>query len=380
MDVLLAARRAYQTVNLAGWVNDNVLTSDRLLSGGIEDALSLSLRRAQAPVAPSSRVHAAIQSSQYAAGYGLAWARGALGLGLKLRRGIPLYLLRGPQATRAMLNRGSSLIRLYPVAELIVGRGHSPQPFPGAPFPLRAFPTHALVFLSAVHARMSRYGVLGLVLEAAPMQLADALERRGHRVGATACVVAATIGRSVLQPARLAVCAAALASELSFVLFIAGLNVAIDLYLRALRGGLDLAGKWTRRDFSQSMAFITEILDVIELNDPQRAREQLPPTEIPEGDRSVDPGGPGVHDRIQRRIHQLLLRFQRFQADEDEGGTERLEVAEAIAADLRRYCGNQPDVEALRGGLRTLKNFIDVTWGDENLPFCPPELGESHHD
>src|SRR4051812_11852592 len=91
MDVLAGAKRAFVSVNVAGKVNDTWLDPEQQVLGGVQDALSLSLRRAQAPAGPRSLVQHIHQGSQYAAGYSFAWSRIALGTCLSLQRSIPPF-------------------------------------------------------------------------------------------------------------------------------------------------------------------------------------------------------------------------------------------------------------------------------------------------
>lgn len=257
MDVHRAARHAYDWVNLAGKLNDVVLDSEVLTSGAVRSRALLRRRQAQRGLVQRSRAQRAADGLRDGATSVGSQARFTLGLCLAAKRTIPFFW---GGATPFLAHTALGVAApLYPLAETVVGRGHSGRHAPPT-VQVRFFE-----FFSQMHHEVSRFGLLGLAFEGAPLQAAQAARRRGYHKLATACLVAAVLGRLVLQPVRLAVAGAALVNEAVCAVLTMAILTAIELGLRHGRVALTQASTATGRPLAGARNFVSGAIDGLEL-------------------------------------------------------------------------------------------------------------------
>lgn len=389
MDMYRIASRAYATVNLAGRLNDATLDPDQILIHDAVDRVNRARQRAlqnragQGPERPVTLAHRAkslVRDVQDAAVDFGANVQQIRGVGLAFSRSVPIGLIQDPTLTLFVPGMTKFYLGLYPLAELLVGRGHSNSH--GSHFS-ENFPLGQANPLGRLHNRYSHHGLAGFVIEAIPLHIGQKFHGAGYQTCAAACVLGAAIGRLALQPFRLAVAGVAFAAEFGDAIFCEALTISVELGLRLARQGLIGARTASGLEFhnakqalDQAIAFFTLMRE----NPVIFVENQLVPTTQME----QDDGSPGANDRVERIANRALQRFSAIEvrdADAD-GNTDPREViqvralAEEIAAELRHYCQNLPTNEALRGGLARIKAFLDITYDEDVIDFHPRELEE----
>ena len=389
MDIYRLASHAYATVNLAGRLNDAVLDPDRIRIHDIVSRVNRARQRAlqnrvgQGPerqVTLTHRARSLVRGARAAAVDCGANVRQICGIGLASARSTPIGLIADPAFTVFMPRMTKFYPGLYPIAELLVGRGHSnDHGFQSS----ENFPLGPANPLGRLHNRYSHHGLVGFLLEATPLHLGQKFYGAGYQTCGAACVLGAAIGRLVLQPFRLAVASIAFAAEYSNAVFYEATTVSVEIGLRLARQGLvtvctasGLEFRNTNQALDQAIAFFTFLRE----NPFEFAQMYLATT--PQMDQ--DDGSRGANDRVERIANRALQRFGEIElreadADGNADPREMIQVralAEEIAAELRHYCQNLPTNEALRGGLARIKAFLDITYDEDVIDFHPPELEE----
>lgn len=373
MNVFLAAARAYLWVNVSGKLNDVALDSGALISGAARSRLALRRRQAQRAPMQRSRAQCAADGLRDGATYFGSTARLGLGVAFSLHRGSPpLWGVATPFLEHTRLG---AVAPLYPFAEMLVGRGYTYRPTP------RHFSDTPFGVFSRIQHEVSKFGVLGLALEKLPlMGVVAAHDRHQHKL-ATACMVAATLGRLLLQFPRLAVAAAALVNEAFKATVVTAFVTAIELGLRVGRVALSQTAAATGRPLAGPQACVSAALHFFE-HLPDHCLTVFAGERPEAAGLAVDDGSPGVLERIRLRTNALLEAFRPLEnRPVDADGNydpqtllEALAVAERLAEDLRRYCAQLPDATAVRFGLALVVAYVDQDWGCDAIGFHPPEL------
>lgn len=210
---LATAQRWYDRVDISGPLQKKYLSEATLL----QHAFSREVSHALMPQAgPWQR----IVSNAYASG------SLCLGVGRVL----------SPALTLASIAMGKPPVL---AAEWIFGRGNISQPTYFLRAPTSDGP-RALAHMLSQYDRITASGALGVVLEVAPMQAAQALAQSGHCHLATTCVLGATLGRCALQPFRLAITIVGVVMAISVMATNTAVRVLLEVVLRTLYGVVGL--------------------------------------------------------------------------------------------------------------------------------------------
>jgi hypothetical protein len=332
----------YRSANVTG-----PLTRDYAMKDGLtRQAMSLTLRNRNATGLKAVASRLAINGSIIA------------GVSLTVDRAmIPVSLVTA-------LNRSVAPMHLYPAAEVVFGRGLRPGPVqPDASIAWK---------VTYLWGCVTQYGVAGLVLEALPLRLADVAQARGANKLAMTCMGAAVMGRSMLQIPRALVMVWGISEALLWAAHLTVVLAVPEVTARVLRWGIDHVAvdepgrprQGVKKKLDQIINFTSRQLVQIYV------RETAPRDDIRE---VQDLGGHGFNDRVRDRTNAALVRFMQVTDSEVDGGAATLAMADTIAQDLRRYCALSGDTMALRGGLRLLHDFMELTYEELQWPL-PTEL------
>lgn len=384
--MLQQAKRMYEFVNLSGKIN-TVLSSERLMNDQVMSRVALSVRQRHRAAAPRPAQHVAVAMAKdvfYVAQDRMTRAqadfKGAMGMSLLIQRTLPPFWLgeNGPASFRRAAGFQSDL---YPIGELLVGRGYLdtsvvPQ---NAEF---TGPASWLFRFMQFYRRASHHGLAGAVLEKPFLRAADHFESQDKMTAAAACMSAAVLGRTILQAPRLVVCAAACVTEGTTAIIVVSASYAAELVLRALRAALVQTAQLTGLDLHSAIEKVDSGLKIIDpfiafeiamnaVQDQREAQDGLMAIDV------IDPAQADQANHIIRlRNMQDMRKFMALanetEIDEAQERARVGEIAEEIANSYRRLTSRLPDQHALRFGLRLLKDFIDMQWGEDY--FMPPEL------
>lgn len=390
MNVYRSASRAYAAVNVAGKFNDMALDTDNLLLGAVASRGALHRHRtdrlqrrlgADAPESLRVRVGHVAADVRDASSQFCSSLRATMGINLAVQRSIPWLWLPGGSLFSAV--RYANAAPLFPLGELLVGRGNSNS---HPPFMLQGVPFRIFRHFGEAQHRYAHHGLAGYVLEAAPLKAAHKADMAQKHILAGACMIAAVIGRVVLQPMRLAVAGAAFGNELFQTIFMVAVAAGAEITCRLVRLSLvkaneavGLPSAAAQRVLSAVIQFCVVTRDgfIVGLGaEVDIAQERM---------MERDDGSPGVNNRVRARTTRLLRRFEGVEAlplDADGNEDPRQlrqagEIAAQLADELRAYCIDLPTNEALRGGLALLRDFVEITWGAEAIGYHPPELAEA---
>lgn len=385
MNVFRAATRAYAAVNLAGTFHDVALDSDHLARAAVASRAALHQRRAARPAAnpaghalqprPARLVHLAREAKD---------ATSYVGGGVRLAFAGVLALNRSPIAWpvyHAFLAEAPAWLTgaaLIFWAEVAVGRGHSN---PRATYPLHGSSFGGSDPYDGLHHHLSRHGLLGFALEWAPLRAAEAADRNNLHASAAACMLAAVVGRTLLQPVRLAVACVAWVSVAGQTVVVVAVMAALELGLRLARVVVRSTSAATARPLVAANRALDDAVAGLVF-----ARgdfvDHFEYAEHPNNGLRRDEAWLGVHERVRRQTTRLLQRFAQVPSlpvdaqgqDDPRELQQARQVAEQIAGELRATCREQPTNEALRGGLALVSAFVETTWGVNAVGFHPPEL------
>jgi hypothetical protein len=286
-----------------------------------------------------------------------------------LATGLSFGLIRAatPITLAKTFTSGGATACLFPAAEFVFGRGLRPQrPMdPNSPFIFK---------VEHVWGHVAAYGVAGLVLEDLPLRLAEMAQTRGADRIAMTCIGSAVITKCILQVPRALVTIWGISVALTFAAFYMVVMEVPGVAARGLRWGIDHVAA---DEPGQPRQGIRNWLDrVINFTNRQHLWRFVEQATFQEGFRLPrDPGGPGINDRVRELAEAMLLRFMEVRDTDADGGAAILQVAEGIAQDLRRYCSLERHTTELRGGLRLLHDFMELTYGELQWPL-PEELQE----
>lgn len=381
--MLQQAQRIYEAVNLSGKLNHATLCTERLMAEHVTGRMALRVQQRQRAAAaqPSQRAPVAVARDIFDIGRDRAMRaradfKGAMAIGLHLTRTFPLFWFN--QSGSHFL---SFQFDLYPLCELLVGRGHAQTLVPIQDNEMLNR-VSGLTHLSRVYHQASHHGLAGAVLEKPFLYAASHFESRQQMVAATACMFAAVIGRTVLQPVRLVVCVAACIRGAQLAITFVACSYTAEFVLRALRlavkqatqiSGHDSSSVIDRLDWWQRAVDPRNIIAfaVNELEDQlaaQRCLMNITTIEPTQADRASE--------MIRRRNAQDMRKFMAVAnengIDQAQERTRVVEIAEEIANTYRQLTSRLPDQSALRFGLRLVKDFVDLQWGEDY--FNPPEL------
>ena len=245
----------------------------------------------------------------------------------------------------------------WPECELLVGRGRpAPEAMARPAFHLDEIQTW-FDYGYNVQQRASADGLLGLLLERAPLAAASRLAATGHLSAAAACTLGAVAGRVVLTPLRLAVVAFAAVNSVLKGLGIAALAASFDATAWTLQRGLAITGLdqiyGTRAIYGLATEW-REMRGALPLRFEGRPADDLADV--------VDDGGPGLTGRVTARANAAMRRFSAIDPDAPDVAAQVTALADQVAEELRRYCVNAPDPQALRWGLAQLEAFVTITF------------------
>lgn len=391
--MLQRVKALYESVNLSGKIHALALDSKKLAAAQLNARIDLHRRKqARTTIAPPSNVVSALACSGLHVAHD-GWTRvkadlcGMLGSGLQADRSFPPLLgwRKGPTYFR---NAVGVRATLYPVGELIVGRGYTPAPA-FTPMRNKNAVSAFLCRLTHHYEQAGTHGLMGAVLEQAPVAWAQHFEREQKMKAATACMCGAVVGRIALQVPRLALLATALVSQTSLILPLLYLGYAIEWALRLTKEGVIWAGDARDMDVSPVVEALSAFIMAVDSYSPIDIS-----LEDPEELSGIEAGIEAI--RLKTRVipsaqaewaEQYIARL--FTDDckrlgDIHGETflnesaEReavAEVAEEIAQSYRLLTSRLPSDEALRAGLQHIKRFVDEKWGADY--FNPPELATS---
>lgn len=228
---LVNTRNAYDQVNIAGGLNDKLASRDKWRESAKQANQKFGLPEAMVPALPTHPNVGRPLSAPWAATHMARQYTVTLACIAKTlnnnRLFWPVFMLGGGAFSAGRSPHASVFMKTMRTAErspwheMVFGRGCSLPLDKPDPASLYADMTYAL----------SDYGLAGLLLEALPTKLAQQAHLRSYNRLATACMAAAVVGRSYLQPGR---CAAAAGA----VTFAVVMGCAIGLACTALVTGL----------------------------------------------------------------------------------------------------------------------------------------------
>ncbi|RYE94042.1 MAG: hypothetical protein EOO77_44720, partial [Oxalobacteraceae bacterium] len=206
----------------------------------------------------------------------------------------------------------------FAIGELLVGTG---QILVGAP------PRNAQFYhrYNAPYHRLIHYGLAGAALEAAPLKLARIFERRGQDHLAAGCIAAATLGRALLQVARIPLCSADMLTDGFVSLCVTVLQVGVEVGLR-----LAAAGARYYRDNDDGMHRLN-LLDHLRVIDSAFlfARDA---DELVNDPAEVATDSHNVNTRIAKRADDLMRGIAAtFESNPDDLAASRQAITEAEA-------------------------------------------------
>ena len=373
MSVYRVASHAFESINVTGRLNAKWMDSDVAACSAAAGMRALQ-RRVQARHAGpavegwSRPVVLAARAVEDGSVYLARSAQFAFAGGLYLHRWLPLPILLAPVCW--------GLVPYAPAfLEAVFGRGcpreHS-QYFQQAPDP-DEYRQHML---------RSHYGFVGELLEKEPLNAARRAYFRGADTAAASCMLAAVVGRAVLQPIRFVVfvCSFAYMSVATAAIMV--LCAAFEVGVRAVQLVLQGCSQTTGWPLQAARSGVASAVDACVYA--RHGFAHVYPPSPPAATMTVDDGSPGATDRVWRRAVGLLSNFARVvpvneeivAASEQQQLRQVRMIANAIADNLRDYCQNLPTQEALRGGLSQVKAFIEATYDGDAVGFDPPELAE----
>lgn len=255
----------------------------------------------------------------------------------------------------------------YAAAEVMFGRGRVAQ----EPFVICTPTSHREIHAVSVfhlYDTVTAAGVLGAGLEVLPAQMARIFALRDAPRAASACLLAATLGRCVLQPVRIALSVV----ELCLLLVCAGVATAVMLTVA-----------WAMRVLCQAPYRASPIEMALGPCGPLTSFGTLAPPgrpaiAVPFSDdlgrlQMWHTRGAEAHQEIRERLQMSFARFQMQPGDGAAGmlpTAEAARVADGMATDLRAYCRRCPDDAAYRGGIFALQAFMDLSY--EEAQWRPP--------
>lgn len=384
------ASRAFAAVNVAGKFNDVALDSDNLILGAAASRVALRrhrtdrLQRRQGAAAPESlRVRAghAANDVRDASKYLATSLRGLLATNLVVHRSTPIFWQPGTSLLSAVPYANPA--PLYPLAEVVVGRGHSNR---HSPLLSQSMPFGIFNAIGELQHRYAHHGLAGYVLEAAPLKAAHRAHGAENHALAAACMLAAVVGRALLQPVRLAVAGAALGSELAQTVSMMAGAAGIELTCRLVRFFLQRANEATGLPSAAVQRVLSTVIDgLVFARDGLIVGMGAERDGVQERLMERDDGSPGVNNRVRARTTRLLRRFEGVKTlpldangnDDPRELRQAGEIAAQLADELRAYCLDLPNNEALRGGLALIRDFVETTWGAQAIGYHPPELAEA---
>lgn len=268
------------------------------------------------------------------------------------------------QLATAVVQR-SPCAGLYPVAEVIFGRGTTPT---------NRFANSERPLLRIAHQweHLTQHGLLGRVLEKMPMQHAAALEARGADKMAQACIAGAILGRVVLQIPRTAVVLWAICEVAIAVACVTTLFLALEGSARSARWVIEgISPRQPGAQLSNGRQSLDELINLLSWQMVPVIAQAAQPDDM----GNVAPTAADYSNTtVARRTNAAIVhRFADFTGEIEEDSAALRAAADSIAEDLRQYCSRAPDNSALRGGLSILNNFMEMTYEEAEWP-KPPEL------
>lgn len=297
-----------------------------------------------------------VMDTSHAAAYNLYGERV---IALDLSRPMPLLL--------GLRNFGT-LPWLWAGCEALVGRGHAPEPI-GRPTYDDGPDQSWLDDAYNLHQCVAADGLLGLLLERAPLAAAARLAENGFARPAVACVLGAIAGRVALTPLRLAVLACAAGESVLCGLAVATTAMGLDAIGWTVQQGLERSGLEDCFGFRAFYKLATA------WSDARAARPAaLERAYVDDLEQAVDDGGPGLDERAMAKVDAALRRFRGLDGHGPEAARQADALAKQIADALRRYCANAPDERALCAGLRSLQTFMNRQAYCRDATWTTPEL------
>lgn len=356
-------RHTYHAVNVAGFVNDTLTHSQFYETASVGSAANVFATQTRS--LPHRMVDGVRHAAHHAAVAGKvlgATARGALyDPGIVLGLQLPSLFCAG----------GVPLALCHPIlAHTLVGRGHNPALV--LPSQLQCSPLDRVLRL---YDQCTHHGLAGYVLEAAPLRGAALFQDHHRHSAASACMIAAVIGRCVLQLPRLMVCAPVIVLEFFAIAPIVGCLFGCEMSVRAVAGLLKMLMPETDWGLARLLATLNEVTNLYDDWEALgRLFAQLARTTF-EHVPAYDEGAPGVNQRIRERVQGYNLRLQPMYANDTATPQDIMQLVDSIADDLRQYCNHILDDEPLRFGLSLLRAVVENLWGHDNgIAFNPPEL------
>lgn len=379
--MLQQAKRAFETVNLSGKFHDTMLNSNGLMTAQVTKRVALGLQRQRsaarsAPRTPTGGVDSVFVTLKRVGTRAKADLQGGLGAALHLQRNVPLFWLVGgsPNVFGSVTNVASPW---YPIGELLVGRGHTSRQ-PVASNDVVARQASWFQRFSHAYDQLSYHGLAGAIVEEPFLRTAHRFEHEGRLEAATACMMAAVVGRAVLQIPRLMVCAAAWVNGVVVSLTVVVAAYAAQCVLGFMRDELTKVQRATGAHLQHPIDKLSgwhQAIDLLYVVDAALtlSRDTVGVTDTP----VIDPAhAASAKDLIRERFPRDARRF--MAVADDSFATAQQErahvraVAEEIAQSYRMMTRRLPNHQALRFGLQMLKDFVSAQWQEDY--FEPLEL------